>query len=219
MKGDHIIVEEKPRLLGEEIATQLLPAMTAVAGRYAITVAGESGSGKSTIAVALAQALTPRGKICVILQQDDYYVLPPKTNDAARRKDVHWAGTREVRLDLLDQHIQDFLAGATEIVKPLSVYAEDRFDTETIPTAEADVLIVEGTYVTLLPHAQTRIFLARNYLDTREFRQKRARDAAELDEFTENILKIEHEIVTSHQARADVVVTNDYRIIVQHPQA
>lgn len=212
MQGDRIIVEASQLRLAEQLVARMWPSIQATAGRYAVTVAGESGSGKSTIAVATAQTLEQRGKRCVILQQDDYYVHPAKTNDATRRKDPNWYGPREVRLDFLDQQVRQILDGAAEIVKPLSIYAEDRFDEERIATADVDVVVVEGTYVTLLNNAQAKIFIDRNYMDTRAFREKRARDAAELDAFTENIIQKEHEIVVTHKALATLVIGKNWEI-------
>ncbi|MDZ7852604.1 MAG: hypothetical protein U5L98_08170 [Halomonas sp.] len=40
-----------------------------------------------------------------VLQQDDYFVLPPKSNDAKRREDITWVGGQEVRTELLDEHL------------------------------------------------------------------------------------------------------------------
>ncbi len=36
-------------------------------------------------------------------------------------------------------------------------------------------MIAEGTYTTLLPNADTRVFIDRTYLETRAHREKRAR--------------------------------------------
>ena len=36
----------------------------------------------------------------VVLQQDDYFRLPPKSNHQKRLDDILWVGTGEVRLDL-----------------------------------------------------------------------------------------------------------------------
>ena len=103
MKGDVIIVEEHHRKAASAIVPRLLFAVENCPRRYTITVAGESGSGKSETAQALAEAVAGSGVQAVVLQQDDYFVHPPKTNDATRRKDISWVGTGEVRLDLLDE--------------------------------------------------------------------------------------------------------------------
>jgi uridine kinase len=212
MRGDKILIEEHHINAAKKIVEMLLPQIPASKGKYTITVAGESGSGKSETAAALANAFEEKGIKSIIFQQDDYYVYPPKTNDKTRRKDINWVGTQEVRLDVLDQNLHDFLDGKNEIEKPLVLYEEDRIDKEILPVDEATIAIAEGTYTTELKNVNTRVFIDRNYFDTRAHREKRARYQAELDEFTENVLRTEHKIVSSHKAKADIIITKDYEV-------
>lgn len=67
-----------------------------------------------------------------------------------RRKDINHVGLSEVRLDLLDQNLQDILAGREEIEKPLVIYEKDRICKERIKMEGVRVIIVEGTYTTTL---------------------------------------------------------------------
>jgi uridine kinase len=213
MQGDVILIEEHHARAGKRIVEMILPRISASEGKYAITVAGESGSGKSETATAIANELAARGIRSVILQQDDYYVYPPKTNDKTRRRDSNWLGPVEVRLDVLDSNVRDVLDGKNEIEKPLVIYDEDRITTETMPLDNASVVIAEGTYTTLLKNADARIFIARDYNDTRAHREKRNRAKSELDDFTTGILVREHEIISSHKALADIVITGDYDVV------
>ncbi len=212
MRGDTIIVEDHHRRAAAEIVPALLPEIRESAGKYTISVAGESGSGKSETATAIADALAGEGIDSVIFQQDDYFVYPPRSNDRARRKDITWVGPGEVRLDLLDEHLNAFRGGAASIDKPLVVYETDSITAEDMPTAEARVAIAEGTYTSLLENVDTRVFIARDYEQTRAHREKRKRDAAELDPFIDEVLKIEHAIISGHRARADVVIDADYSV-------
>ncbi len=212
MQGDTIIVEEHHRRAAAAIAPLILPRIQAGSGRYTLSVAGESGSGKSETATAIAEVLAQSDIVSVILQQDDYFVYPPKTNDQARRHDIEWVGPQEVRLDLMDQHLGAFRAGSSRIGKPLVVYDEDRITEEVLDTKQARVAIAEGTYTSLLSALDTRIFIDRSYLDTRSHREKRSRDVAELDPFIDRVLEIEHDIISSHKARADIIVNKDYTV-------
>ena len=173
-------------------------------------MAGESGSGKSETGQALADELETRGVRAVVLQQDDYYVLPPKSNDAARRANFCWVGTTEVRLDLLDSHLQAAQEGASSIIKPLVIYDEDRIDEETISFEGADVVVAEGVYTSLCEHVDRRLFIDRNRLETLQHRMKRGRE--EFDPYIEQVLTREHEIISPHRARADIVITRDYDV-------
>ncbi len=75
---------------------------------------------------------------------------------------------------------------------------------------DSRVVIAEGTYTSLLSNVDRRVFIARNRLDTMEHRQKRARE--DFDPFIERVLEIEHEIISAHRNRADVLITKDYEV-------
>lgn len=210
MRGDIILVGEEHRAAARAIVDHLLEEIQASDRRFTITVAGESGSGKSETGRALADELGSRGVEAAVLQQDDYYVLPPKFNDAARRANIAWVGTTEVRLDLLDEHLEAAQQGADEITKPLVIYEENRIDDETVSLAGVKVVIAEGVYTSLCDHVDRRVFIARNRLETMEHRMKRARE--EFDPFIEEVLVAEHEIISKHRALADVVISKDYDV-------
>ena len=189
----------------------IAPLIEKTEGRFVVTIAGESGSGKSETAAVLAEVLAEKDTKSVILQQDDYFVHPPKTNAEVRRRDVGWVGTGEVRLDLMDQNLADIIAGASTIEKPLVIFEEDRIDSERLDLEGIKVAIVEGTYTTSLKNVHQHVFNARNYIDTKQARQKRAREAQ--DEFLEEILRIEHKIISAQRAQADIIVTIDYEVM------
>ncbi len=211
MIGDKLIIKEEHRKAARGIAALVLPKIGRAKGRYTITVAGESGAGKSEIAQALADRLEEEGVKSVILQQDDYFIYPPKTNDRKRREDPsHLGPEKEVRLDLIDENLRDILDGKKEIEKPLVIYQEDRITTERMNVEEAKVGIAEGTYTTLLDNVNTRVFIDRVYTDTKAARLERARE--EQDDFLEKVLKREHEIISKHKARADIIVTKDFDV-------
>ncbi|MFH2071565.1 MAG: hypothetical protein ABIJ75_01815 [Actinomycetota bacterium] len=119
-------------------------------------------------------------------------------------------GPLEVRLDLLDEHLAAAREGASRITKPLVIYEEDRITEETLTFGEAGVVIAEGTYTSLLENVDRRVFIARNRLDTMDHRMKRGRE--EFDPFIERVLEIEHEIISAHRSRADILITRDYEV-------
>lgn len=210
MKGDVIIVEDHHRRVAAAIVERIGEEVRARTRRSTITVAGESGSGKSETGRAIADAFEAIGIRAVVLGQDDYFVLPPKSNDAHRRTDSSWVGPQEVKLALLDEHLAAARAGATELTKPEVIYADDAVTEETIPLDGVDVVIAEGTYTTLLDNVDTRVFIARNRLETLDARMRRGRE--QFDPFIEEVLEIEHAIISQHRARADVVISRDYEV-------
>lgn len=210
MRGDIILVGEEHQRAAGIIVDHLIDEIRALPRRFTMTVAGESGSGKSEMGKALAEALAERDVGAAVVQQDDYYVLPPWFNDAARRANLAWVGPTEVRLDLLDVHLQAAREGADEIVKPLVVYEDNRIDQETLSLEGVQAVIAEGVYTSLCDHVDRRVFIARNRLETLEHRMRRGRE--DFDPFIEDVLVAEHEIISQHRGRAHVVITRDYDV-------
>jgi uridine kinase len=191
VEGDKLVVEECHIKAARGLLDLLLPQIIKTKDKFIITIAGESGSGKSEIAAVLAELLAKKRYIkSFIIQQDDYFVYPPKTNAKMRRKDINHVGLSEVHLELLDQ--------------------KDRITKEITNLKEIKTVIVEGTYTTILENIHQHIFIDRTYIDTKESRRQRARE--EQDEFLEKILEIEHKIISSHKPKADIIVTATYGV-------
>jgi uridine kinase len=195
-------------------AKQIFEAIGAqLIDRATVTVAGQSGAGKSEIADELAKLVDGAGRKAIVFQQDDYFFYPPKTNYNMRLKDIGWVGTQEVDLKLLDEHLATFRRGDSLVIeKPLVIFEEDRRITEKVDLSPFDVLIAEGTYTTALKNAQHRIFIDRDYYDTKEHRLERGRD--KIDEFSEKVLKIEDKIISKHKEFATIIVNKDYTVDV-----
>lgn len=211
MRGDILIIDNNHRKAAAEVVKIVLPEIEKSNKKFVISVAGESGAGKSEIAVSIAEILEKNGLKCFIFQQDDYFVYPPKTNAKTREKDIKWVGVKEVKLDLIDEELKMISEGQTKIEKPLVVFEEDRIDKETVDLADTDVIIVEGTYATALKNIDQKVFIDRDLFDTKASRLKRNREKQ--DEYLEKILMIEHEIISAHKALADVIITKDYNAI------
>lgn len=214
MKGDILVLQEYHKRAASEIVPQIIENVRSKNTRYIITVSGESGSGKSETGKAIANELEKYGITSVILGQDDYFILPPKSNSAKRRKDPDWLGPHvEVKLDVLDQNLKDAIQGKNEILKPLVDYDANTVDEEMINLEGVKVVIAEGTYTSLLKNVDTRIFISRNWLDTFEYRQKRNRGSEAGDPFIEQILATEHKIIAGQRQLADFVITKEYDVV------
>ncbi len=214
MKGDVIVLEAHHKRAAGLIVPKIIERIKNKSTRYVITVAGESGSGKSETAKAIADELEKYGIKSVILGQDDYFYLPPKSNDAKRRQDPEWLGPHvEVNLDALAQNLGDAITGKMKIIKPLVDYDNNSIAEETVPLSGVKVVIAEGTYTSLLKDVDTKIFIARNRLDTLAHRQKRNRGNEANDPFIEQVLITEHKIIAGHKHLADFVITKNYDVI------
>jgi uridine kinase len=75
------------------------------------------------------------------------------------------------------------------------------------------VLIVEGTYTSLLRNVDIRIFIDRTREDTLAHREKRNRGHEVGDPFVEGLLEIEHKIIAGHKHLANIIITKTYEVI------
>lgn len=207
MIGDKLIIEDHHTQRAAEIC-DLLPGLIKPLRRFALSVAGESGAGKSELAYEIYRQLNERGTNTEVLQQDDYFVFPPRTNHEMRRRNLEQVGPCEVKLDFLDSNLRSFKRGESPIYKPLVIYDQDRITREELEVAGLAVLIAEGTYTSLLEFVDLRVFIDRDYRQTLEARKRRARDRWE--PFIQDVLEREHQIISQHKALADLVISPDF---------
>jgi uridine kinase len=211
MRGDILLIRKYHTKAARKIAKRLIPEIHSSNSRYTITISGESGSGKTEITHELARVLRENGIRSITIHQDDYFRYPPKTNYRMRRKNISLVGTKEVKLDLLNEHIKRFKnPRVTKFQKPLVYFKEDKIRNETISCKAIRVMMVDGTYAALLKNIDKKIFLSRNYKDT--FRIRLARKREKIDEFDKKILAIEHRVISGHAKLADIIIKKDYSL-------
>ena len=210
MKGDILIIDDNHRAAATQVAGIILEDIENSENKYIISVAGESGAGKSEVAASIAEEFAKYKIKSFVFGQDDYFKLPPKTNENKRKEDIDWVGIQEVKLDLLDQNLKSVLKGFTSLTKPLIDFDADKIGEESVDLKNYKVLIVEGTYTTSLKNVDCKVFIDRNKMDTIESRKKRGREAQ--DEFLDKILTIEHEIISKHKALADIVISKRWEV-------
>ncbi len=214
MKGDIVLVNEHHISAAKIIVSRIVERINAKPTRFVITVAGESGSGKSETGLAILNELEKYGIRSVILGQDDYFYLPPKSNSERRRADADWLGPHiEVNFEVFEQNLVDAIRGSSMITKPLIDYNANTVDSEEINLEGVKVIIAEGTYTSLLKHVDVKVFISRDWQRTLEDRRKRNRGNEVNDEFTETILAMEHKIIAGHKQLADFVINDDYAVI------
>lgn len=215
MIGDKLLIKEKHTFIAKKIFELIKDELTLIIGKnekYTISVAGESGAGKSEMAHEIKKVLLNNNINTKILAQDDYFVFPPKTNHQMRKYNIKQVGKYEVKLDLIDANLFSFKNKSQHIYKPLVIYDKDQITHETLNLKDIDVLITEGTYVTSLNHINKKIFIDRTYFDTKQDRDKRAREKH--DPFVEEVLSIEHSIISKAKKNADIIINNDFTKII-----
>jgi uridine kinase len=209
MIGDKLVIEQHHTDRAADICELIIPRLTEM---FTLSVAGESGAGKSEIAFEVARLLTEKDIKAGILQQDDYFVFPPKTNHEMRRNNLEQVGIYEVKLDFLSSNLRSFKRGESPIYKPLVIFDEDRITVEEMEVSEFKVLIVEGTYTSLLKFVDFRVFIDRDYHQTLEARKRRARD--KFEPFVEDVLEREHQIILLHQSLANAIIAPGFDKII-----
>lgn len=179
--------------------------------KLVISIAGESGSGKSITAKCLQIELEKLNIHSVIIHQDGYYKLTPKENHAKRKSDISWVGVNELQIDLIQQHIRQFKAKENVISIPTVNYKLNKFVSNNTILSGKSVLIIEGVYSFFLKEADYKIFMSRSFNDTLENRKNRSRE--QYDPFVEKVLKIEHDIVSGQKTMGDSIISKDYQLI------
>lgn len=213
MIGDIIELNETHLATAGEIL-EILKRQFPLAQKHkiAVGIAGESGSGKSVTAFALQKVLQEINIKSLVLQMDDYFTLPPKTNHENRLLSLDNIGPHEVNLKKLSGNIKDFKKGMPIIEKPLVHYRENSIRTEVLEVEECKVIIVEGTYILELEDFDYKIFIDRNYKDTYKNRMQRNRD--EQSDFVEKVLDIEHRIIRNFKNNADLILDKNYQPVI-----
>lgn len=207
MYGDRLIIGSVHREIAGRILDEILPLL-GKRDLVVTSIAGESGSGKTGAAQVLSEMLFERAIPNLILGQDDYFRLPPGDNQFRRYQSLDWVGPGEVRLDLMQEHVNRFRANpSARFTKPLMNHEENRLEWEQAgpdPASALRALVVEGTYVTILEGIDLRVMIASSHDRNRHNRAIRDREPA--SEFLERVLAIEHRLIREHRSLADLVI-------------
>ena len=208
MIGDTVEIRAVYMELSEQLIDILPDNYLKIGSAKCIAIGGESGCGKSSLAIALKRSLDKIHIKSVILHQDDYFSLPPKTNHVNRVKSLDNVGVHEVKMELLDSHIKAIKEAELErLKKPLVHYHQNEIHSESIDIRNVRAIIVDGTYTMLLKHADLRIFMTRNYKETKDYRISRGRDI--ISTFNEEVLHKEHNIIKQHLLLSDYVIDKE----------
>ena len=177
-----------------------------------IGIAGGSGSGKSTVARRIADALTP-AKVA-FLDMDAYYKHRSDLSIEERRK-LNWDHPDAFDLDLLSAHLMA-LADGKAIDKPVYDFVTHLRAEQTVHIEAADVIVVDGILLFVDERVRSRcdvkVFVDAD-ADVRLIRRirrdmaKRGRPLEEiLDQYLTTVQPMHLQFVEPSKRYADIIV-------------
>ncbi|HPR57558.1 MAG TPA: hypothetical protein PK915_04205 [Bacteroidales bacterium] len=210
MLGDILLITEKHKQAAEIIAAHIINNRK---DRMIIAISGESGSGKSELAHAIAKILRKEGIFAKPLHTDNYYKIHPLERREWRLRHgiENVVGYDEYDWEKINQNLDDFRNGRRSEMPCVDLVTEqvDRLITNF---GEVDMLLVEGLYAIKSDNVDLRVFIELTYLETKEKHTKDARGKEIMDEARWATLGQEHKMVQALKPRADLLVTKEYAV-------
>lgn len=177
-----------------------------------IGIAGGSGSGKTTVARKIAEALTPAS--IAFIDMDAYYRNRTDLTLDERRH-LNWDHPEAFDLDLLASHL-DALAHGEEIEKPVYDFVSHLRDARTVHVGAPDVIVIDGILLFVDQRVRDRCDV-KVFVDTdadvrliRRIRRDMAKRGRPLDDILEQYLTtvqpMHLQFVEPSKRYADVIV-------------
>ena len=181
-----------------------------------IGLAGGSGSGKTTIAEALVEAIDG----VTYLRHDDYYRHRPDLTFEERTR-VNYDHPDSLETPLLVEHLEMLRSGRT-VRRPVYDFTTHLRSAATLEVAPAPVVLVEGILV-LADEALRRMLDLKIYVDTDadlRLARRLARDTAErgrtpdsvLTQYLSTVRPMHLEFVEPSKRHADMIIPGGLRI-------
>lgn len=169
-----------------------------------ITIAGESGTGKSEIADIIQRRLFELNIRAYVISCDDYYKSSPGKRKEIRQKtgvishkELYWKKIKKI--------MRGFKKHKSKVYIQRYNLFSDSLEHTRINTTKLDVLIFEGLYAGYLDKTDLKIYLDSTHDDTYKFRKKRKKENPD-DNWRKHVLKIEGEEVRKTKQHADVII-------------
>jgi len=185
--------------------------------RYVVGISGESGSGKSELAHALAKLLKEHHIRVKIIHTDNYYKIQPLLREEWRRnKGFDKIGLDEYDWIKIKKTIRDFKE-EQECMIPCIDLIPEQVDKLITDFSKIDLLIVDGLYAIKAPDIDLRVYIDLTYHETKINQIIRMKEA--LSDFRLAILEKEHLAVLSLKPTADLIVDKSYQVVTAEEHA
>ena len=177
-----------------------------------IGIAGGSGSGKTTVALRLAERF-PRRRV-VILHHDSYYRDHPDLPPAEREK-INYDHPDSFENELLVEHLERLRAGDA-IEQPIYSYERHARDLQTLTVGPAHVVVVEGIQVLAVPELRAMMDI-KLYVDCdaderlvrrllRDLHERGRSVHSVLEQYRETVRPMHLQFVEPSKRWADIVI-------------
>jgi uridine kinase len=209
MLGDILLISEKHLKAAKGIVKEVLAKKT---DKFIIGISGESGSGKSELAHAVAKGLRKHGIIAKPLHIDNYYKILPLLRTQWRTENgiEKVVGYSEYDWDTIYRNIKEFKQGVSS-TGPCVDLVTEQVDQLTTDYREVDMLIIDGLYSIKTSGIDLSIFIELTYRETKKAQAVRGKEPQ--NEFRSRVLEQEHKMVQALKPKADLLINMDYQLV------
>ncbi len=208
MLGDVLLITEKHLEAAHDIVKVVLEKKIE---KYIIGISGESGSGKSELAHAVAKELKTHGIIAKPLHIDNYYRILPLERTQWRTDNgiEKVVGFGEYDWDTINRNIKEF-KNNEKSTGPCVDLVTEQVDQLTTDYSTVDMIIVDGLYAIETDAIDLRVFIELTYHETKKAQKVRGKEPQ--NEYRARVLEQEHKTVQSMKPKADLLVGMDYKV-------
>lgn len=209
MLGDVLLITEKHIDAAKEIVKEVLANKK---DRFIIAISGESGSGKSELAHAVAKELKNYKIIAKPLHIDNYYrILPLERTQWRKDNGIETAvGLGEYDWDTIYRNVGEFKSGSKS-TGPCVDLVTEQVDQLTTDYAEVDMLIIDGLYAVETEGVDLGVFIELTYHETKKAQKVRGKEPQ--NEYRARVLEREHQVVQSIKPKAHLLVNMEYQVV------
>lgn len=209
MLGDVLLITEKHLIAAEGIIKEILAKKT---DKFIIGISGESGSGKSELAHAVAKGLRKHGIIAKPLHIDNYYRILPLERTQWRTENgiEKVVGYSEYDWDTIYRNINEFKQGVSS-TGPCVDLVTEQVDQLTTDYKNVDMLIIDGLYAIKTEGVDLSVFIELTYHETKKAQVVRGKEPQ--NEYRARVLEQEHKMVQSLRPKADLLINMEYQLV------
>jgi len=209
MLGDVLLITEKHLSAAKEIVKEVLAQKK---DRFIIAISGESGSGKSELAHAVAKELKAYQITAKPLHIDNYYrILPLERTQWRKDNGIETVvGLGEYDWDTIYRNVAEFKSGSKS-TGPCVDLVTEQVDQLTTDYSVVDMLIIDGLYAVETKGVDLGVFIELTYHETKKAQKVRGKEPQ--NEYRARVLEQEHKVVQSIKPKAHLLVNMDYQVV------